>query len=141
SGASAPITISATIAPILELNGNASSTIQVGDTYNDLGARIVAPESDLNLGLVIVLDGATTTQVSIDTSVPGTHTILYFAITQAGVQGSAVRTVVVYDPSTTNTTSSMASTTSTSSPQASSGQASTSTTTTTDTSTSTATAI
>ena len=64
-------------APVIELNGNASSTIDIGDTYNDLGARIVAPESDLNLGIVIVLDGATTTEVSIDTTAPGEHTILY----------------------------------------------------------------
>ena len=37
-----------------ELNGNATSTIELVDTYNDLGARIVAPESDFNLGIVIV---------------------------------------------------------------------------------------
>ena len=55
-------------APVIEINGNATSTIEVGDTYNDLGARIVAPDSDLNLGIVTLLDGATTTAVSIDTS-------------------------------------------------------------------------
>ncbi|MBM3272246.1 DUF5011 domain-containing protein [Candidatus Kaiserbacteria bacterium] len=81
-------------APVLELNGNASSTIQLGDTYNDLGARIVAPESDVNLGIVILLDGATTTQVSLDTSKPGVHTIEYRATNSAGT-GSATRTVVV----------------------------------------------
>ena len=48
------------LSPIIELNGNATSTIEVDATYNDLGARIIAPESDLNLGIVIVLDGATT---------------------------------------------------------------------------------
>ncbi|MGZ9104068.1 MAG: hypothetical protein ACXW3Y_14535, partial [Rhodoplanes sp.] len=48
-------------------------TIEVGDAYSDLSARIVAPESDLNLGIVIVLDGATTTAISIDTSAPGEH--------------------------------------------------------------------
>ncbi|MBM3272732.1 DUF5011 domain-containing protein, partial [Candidatus Kaiserbacteria bacterium] len=96
SGASAPITISATIAPILELNGNASSTIQVGDTYNDLGARIVAPESDVNLGIVILLDGATTTAVSIDTSALGEHTILYTVTSPTtGLTGHAMRTVIV----------------------------------------------
>ncbi|MGJ0531820.1 beta strand repeat-containing protein [Methylocystis sp.] len=87
---------SALQAPVIELNGNASSTIEVDSTYNDLGARIVAPESDLNLGLTIILDGATTTQVSIDTSVPGTHAILYTVTSPTtGLTGSIMRTVTV----------------------------------------------
>lgn len=83
-------------APVIELNGNASSTIEVGDTYNDLGAHIVAPASDINLGIVIVLDGATTTQVSIDTSTPGEHTISYTVTSPTtGLTGSIMRTVTV----------------------------------------------
>ncbi|MGB5083656.1 MAG: immunoglobulin-like domain-containing protein [Methylocystis silviterrae] len=83
-------------APVIELNGNASSTIELGDTYNDLGARILAPESDLNLGIVIVLDGANTTEVSIDTSAPGDHTILYTVTSPTtGLTGSIMRTVTV----------------------------------------------
>ena len=82
--------------PVIELNGSASSTIEVGDSYNDLGARIVAPTSDLNLGLTIILDGATTTQVSIDTSTPGVRTIIYTVTSPAtGLSGSIMRTVVV----------------------------------------------
>ncbi|RNJ48205.1 DUF3768 domain-containing protein [Methylocystis hirsuta] len=50
---------------------------RIGDRYNDLGARIVAPESDLNLGIVILLNGATTTAFSIDATTPGEHTLLY----------------------------------------------------------------
>jgi hypothetical protein len=60
-------------APVFELNGNTMSTINVGDTYLDLDARIVAPTSDLNLGIVILLDGATATGASIDTTQPGGH--------------------------------------------------------------------
>lgn len=83
-------------APVLELNGNASSTIELGDTYNDLGARITAPDSDLNLGLTIILDGATTTAVSIDTTTPGEHAILYtVASPTSGLTGSAMRTIIV----------------------------------------------
>ncbi len=95
SPSASPLT-SASQAPVIELNGNASSTIELGDIYNDLGARIVAPESDLNLGIVVLLDGATTTAVSIDTSTSGEHTILY-NVTSAtsGLTGSAVRTVIV----------------------------------------------
>jgi hypothetical protein len=93
---SANATMGASHAPAIELNGNASSTIELGDTYNDLGARIVAPESDLNLGLTTILDGATTTQVSIDTSVPGTHEILYTVTSPTtGLTGSIMRTVIV----------------------------------------------
>ncbi|MBM3273482.1 DUF5011 domain-containing protein, partial [Candidatus Kaiserbacteria bacterium] len=87
---------SAPQAPVIELNGNASSTIEIGDTYNDLGARIVAPTSDLNLGLTIILDGATTTAASIDTSTPGEHTILYTVTSPtSGLTGSIMRTVIV----------------------------------------------
>ncbi|KAF0129140.1 MAG: hypothetical protein FD148_1709 [Methylocystaceae bacterium] len=83
-------------APVIELNGNASSTIDVGDTYNDLGASIVAPASDLNLGLVILLDGATTTQVSIDTSTPAEHTILYTVTSPTtGLTSTIMRTVSI----------------------------------------------
>jgi hypothetical protein len=82
-------------APIIELNGNASSTIDVGSSYNDLGTRIIAPQSDINLGIITVLDGATTTAVSIDTSTPGTHAILYTVTDPQGVSGSATRTVIV----------------------------------------------
>lgn len=90
------ISTSAPQAPVVELNGNASSTIELGDTYNDLGARIVAPENDLNLGIIIVLDHATTTQVSIDADTPGEHTILYTVTSPTtGLTGSATRTVIV----------------------------------------------
>jgi hypothetical protein len=83
-------------APVIELNGNASSTLNIGDTYNDLGARIVAPTSDLNLGITILLDGATTTQVTIDTTTPGEHTILYTVTSPTtGLTGSAMRTVTI----------------------------------------------
>ena len=82
--------------PVIELNVNATSTIEIGDSYNDLGARIVAPASDLNLGLVIVLDGATTTAVSIDTTAPGEHTILYTVTSPTtGLTGSVMRIVII----------------------------------------------
>ena len=54
------------------------------------------PESDLNLGIVILLDGATTTTISIDMTTPGEHTILYTVTSPTtGVTGSITRTVVV----------------------------------------------
>jgi Domain of unknown function (DUF5011) len=81
--------------PVLALNGLASSTITVGDTYADLGARIVSPQADLNLGLTTLLDGATTTQLQLDTTQPGIHTITYVATDPNGLYGSISRTVSV----------------------------------------------
>ena len=80
-----------------------ASTIEIGDTYNDLGACIVAPENDLNLGIVMLLDGATTTQASIDTGVPSEHTILYTVTSPTtGLTGNAMRTVIVSSAGTDN---------------------------------------
>jgi len=69
----------------------------VGATYADLGATITAPQADLNLGLTVVVDNATSTDgtVQIDTSRPGTHTILYTVTDPNGLTGSATRTVIV----------------------------------------------
>lgn len=61
--------------PILKLNGASPATIQVGSTYADLSATITGPTADLGLGLITLLDGVTTTQLTLDTSVAGTHTI------------------------------------------------------------------
>lgn len=44
-----------------------------------------------NLGIVTLLGGATTTAVSVDTSVPGAHTIIY-TVTHAGTANGPVLT-------------------------------------------------
>jgi hypothetical protein len=87
-------------APIISVSGNNPATVNVGDVYNDLGATITAPQADLNLGLTIVVDGATSTSgtVQLDTSVPGTHTILYTVTDPAGLTASSMRTVNVVLP-------------------------------------------
>jgi hypothetical protein len=38
---------------------------------------ITGPQADLNLGIITLLDGATTTQLTLDTSMPGQHSIEY----------------------------------------------------------------
>ena len=52
------------------------------------------------MGLTIVVDNATSTDgtVQIDTSKPGTHTILYTVTDASGLTGSATRTVIVSAP-------------------------------------------
>ena len=72
----------------------------MGATYADLGAAITAPKDDLNLGITLVVDNATSTDgtVQIDTSKSGTHTILYTVTDPSGLTGSATRTVIISAP-------------------------------------------
>jgi len=76
--------------------------VQVGATYDDLGATITGPQGDLNLGIEASVDGGATTtpdQIQIDTTQPGTHTVLYSATDQNGLTGTATRTINVVAPS------------------------------------------
>jgi len=88
-------------APVISINGNDPATLNIGDTYVDLGATITDPQADLNLGIAASVDGGATTtldKIQIDTSQSGTHTILYSATDQGGNIGTATRTVVVSNP-------------------------------------------
>jgi len=90
------------------LNGNNPAIINIGDSYGDLGALITGPTTeDTNLGIHVSVDGGATTtpdMIAIDTSVAGTHTILYSATNQAGETGYAERTVNVLAPNAALTT-------------------------------------
>jgi fibronectin-binding autotransporter adhesin len=95
-----------TTVPVLTLNGDNPATINIGDTYTDLGAT-VTDTANPNLGYTVSLDGATSTtpdQLQIDTSIAGKHTIVYSATDQAGNTGIATRMVNVVDPNATSTT-------------------------------------
>jgi hypothetical protein len=89
--------------PVISINGANPATITVGSTYADLGATITGPQADVNLGLTVVVDNATSTDgtVQIDTSKPGTHTILYTVTDPSDLAGSATRTVIVSAPQQT----------------------------------------
>ncbi len=68
--------------PVIQVSGDNPAIVQVGPTYNDLGATITVPQQDLNLGMEASVDGGATTtpdQISVDTSEAGAHTILYRA--------------------------------------------------------------
>ncbi len=87
--------------PVVQINGDNPASVDIGATYNDLGATITGPQQDLNLGIEASVDGGTTTtpdQISIDTSEAGTHTILYCATDQSGLTACATRTVTVVAP-------------------------------------------
>ena len=88
-------------AAVISAQGANPATITTGTQYNDLGAIITAPQSALNLGIVAIIDGGATTtlnQITLDTSVAGTHTIEYRVIDQNGLMSIASRTVTVEAP-------------------------------------------
>ncbi|MEI7720001.1 MAG: tail fiber domain-containing protein, partial [bacterium] len=97
SGGSSATTTPDTEAPVLTPNGANPANLTVGDSYVDLGVSVTDNVTQ-NLGYSVSVDSAATTspdQVHIDTSAPGSHTILYSAMDQAGNIGYATRNVVV----------------------------------------------
>ncbi|MGC9602115.1 MAG: tail fiber domain-containing protein, partial [Minisyncoccia bacterium] len=110
SASSTDATSTPTVPPTISINGDNPATINVGDTYADLGATIsdtgAGQAGDANLGLSVNIDGGATTtpsQIVINTSIVGTHTIIYSATDQNGLTGTATRTVNVVDQNATST--------------------------------------
>jgi hypothetical protein len=79
SGASATSTLDTP--PVIQVNGDNPAIVQVGATYNDLGATLIGPQADLNLGFMTYLNGVLTSPLQLDTSQPATDTIDYVATT------------------------------------------------------------
>lgn len=78
----------------LQIQGNNPATINVGDTYGDLGAIITSPESAKNYGIKASLDDGEfvdISQISVDTSVPGVHKIVYSVVDQNNATTTAER--------------------------------------------------
>ena len=93
-----------TVPPVITLQGIDPTTIAVGSAYIDLGAT-VSDNVDTNLGIHVSVDGGATTtpdMIIINTSTPGTHTILFSATDAAGNTGYATRIVSVIASSTTD---------------------------------------
>jgi hypothetical protein len=116
TGGSTSVTTSST-GPTITLFGNNPAEISVGVVYSDLG--VSAKDSSGNeLGYTVSVDGATSTEPSlmnIDTSISGSHQIIYRAVDGAGNSASATRVVNVVDI-TTNSSGSTTDTTSSSTP-------------------------
>jgi peptidoglycan/xylan/chitin deacetylase (PgdA/CDA1 family) len=88
-----------TQAPVINLNGTATTNVAVGVAYSDAGAT-VTDDVDQNLTINVFIDGGATTTIagiSINTSVPGSHTIVFSATDSSNNTGSVTRTVVVSD--------------------------------------------
>ncbi len=87
-----------TTAPVITLTGSATINLEVGDTYNELGAT-ATDDTDGDLTSSIVVTG------TVDTSVVGTYIVYYNVSDAAGNAATQVtRTVIVSDSSTGSTT-------------------------------------
>jgi hypothetical protein len=91
--------------PVIQINGDNPARINVGDTYNDLGATITGPQAGLNLGLKIFLNGQLTSNIVIDTSTVATDTIDYVATDSAGNTATSTRTVIITSTTQADTAS------------------------------------
>ena len=86
---------SSTTPPIIQINGNNPAHIQVGASYNDLGAVITGPtDADKDLGIHLYLDGVAVSSIMLDTSASSTHAIDYVATDTAGT-ATSTRTIFV----------------------------------------------
>jgi hypothetical protein len=88
--------------PIIQVNGDNPATINVGDTYNDLGAIITGPAADLNLGIHTFVGDPPIDQAEIDTSTTTTYHINYVATDAAGLTATSTRTVIIQAAATTS---------------------------------------
>jgi hypothetical protein len=81
--------------PVIQINGDNPAIVQVGDTYNDLGATITGPQADLNLGITTYLNGVPMSPIQLDTSEPATDTIQYVATDSTGLTATSTRTIII----------------------------------------------
>jgi hypothetical protein len=85
--------------PTLTINGDNPATIQVGDSYADLGATVsdtgAGQAGDTNPGLKTFLNGTLVSNIVLDTSEPATDTIDYVATDNDGFTATSTRTVLI----------------------------------------------
>lgn len=86
-----------TTLPVITLNGAASISLKVGETYTELGAK-ATDNVDGDITAKIITTG------TVNTSVAGTYTITYTVSDAAGNVATATRTVIVSAVTTTPTT-------------------------------------
>ncbi len=81
-------------APTILIQGNNPAQIEIDSTYVDMG--VIAQDSNGNdLGVYLQLNGASTTQISLDTSTSTTYIITYTTTDNNGTTVSVERTVIV----------------------------------------------
>jgi len=85
------VTVIDTTSPVITVTGGASITVQIGETYTELGATFTD-----NLDAAGNATVATTSD-TVDTTTVGTYTITYTVTDSAGNEAIATRTVTVSD--------------------------------------------
>jgi hypothetical protein len=83
-----------TTPPTITINGNNPASIQVGSTYNDLGATAKDTQGH-DLDVRYFLNGALVSNIVIDTSAAATDTIDYIATDTWGNTATSTRDVIV----------------------------------------------
>jgi Domain of unknown function (DUF5011) len=83
-----------TTPPSFNIQGNSPATINVGDTYNDLGA-IVHDNQGNDLSYRIFINGVLSGNILIDTTHVATDTIDYVATDTWGNTSTSTRTVII----------------------------------------------
>jgi Chaperone of endosialidase/Domain of unknown function (DUF5011) len=89
-----PVILGTSTPPSIKIQGSNPATINVGDTYTDLGA-IVTDNQGNTLGYKTFLNGTLVSNIVIDTSQVATDTIDYVATDTWGNTSTSTRTVVI----------------------------------------------
>jgi len=89
-----PTILGTTTPPSIDIQGSNPSTINVGDTYTDLGA-IVHDNQGHDLSYRTFINGALSGNILIDTSQVATDTIDYVATDTWGNTATSTRTVII----------------------------------------------
>jgi Domain of unknown function (DUF5011) len=95
NNAASSSTDSSATPPVVQVNGDNPAIIQVGATYNDLGATITGPTADLNLGITTYVNGAPMNPIQLDTTQAATDTIQYVVTDQSGLTSTSTRQVII----------------------------------------------
>ena len=91
------VTVQDTTAPVIVLNGAATITLTLGDTYTDAGAT-ATDDVDASVEVTTVITFGGTTVETVDTDIAGTYTITYNVSDAANNAAAPVTRTVVIQP-------------------------------------------
>lgn len=89
-----PVISGTSTPPSINIQGANPATINVGDTYTDLGAIVTDNQGD-TLGYETFLNGALVSNIVIDTTQVATDTIDYVATDTWGNTSTSTRTIII----------------------------------------------
>jgi hypothetical protein len=99
-----PVISATTTPPSITIQGSNPATINIGDTYTDLGA-IVHDNQGHDLGHKTFLNGALVSNIVIDTTQVATDTIDYVATDTWGNTSTSIRTILIEAAASASSTS------------------------------------